>query len=76
MPKRAFFPAALVVFGLIEIASMMGFLPAMFRDFWPVIMIVVGLGGLLVSDRDEWMSDKNLKRPASRSTSAKKASRR
>lgn len=71
MPKRAFYPAALLVFGLIEIASMMGYLPSLFREFWPVIMIVAGLGGLITSDRDEWMNEGSLRRPQS-----KKAGRR
>lgn len=74
MPKRAFYPAALLTFGLIELASMMGYLPMVFRDFWPVIMIVVGLGGLLTSDRDQWLTETALKRPAT--SKAKKSSRR
>lgn len=55
MPKRAFFPAALIIFGLIEIAASMGLLPTVFNGFWPIIMIVAGLGGLLVSDCEEWV---------------------
>ncbi|MDQ3008599.1 MAG: DUF5668 domain-containing protein [bacterium] len=56
MPKSVFWPAALVVMGLIYLASNMGLLPADFWNFWPIILIVVGLGGLLTADREEWMS--------------------
>ncbi len=54
MPKRVFWPVAMVVMGVIFIASNMGLLPIMFWNLWPVILIVVGLGGLLVSDKEEW----------------------
>lgn len=57
MPKRVFWPATLVIMGLIFLASNMGMLPSMFWNFWPLILIVVGLGGLLTSDREEWMTD-------------------
>ncbi len=54
MPKRVFWPVAMVVMGVIFIASNMGLLPIMFWNLWPVVLIVVGLGGLLVSDKEEW----------------------
>lgn len=57
MPKRVFWPAALVVMGLIFLASNLGMLPREFWNLWPLILIVVGLGGLLTSDREEWMVD-------------------
>jgi fructose-1,6-bisphosphatase/inositol monophosphatase family enzyme len=78
MPKRVFWPAALVAMGLIYLASNMGYLPAQFWDFWPVLLIVVGLGGLLTSDRDEWLGQKPSRSAAasskakSRSTAKKK----
>jgi hypothetical protein len=56
MPKRVFWPAALIVMGLIFLASNMGYLPAEFWNLWPLILIVVGLGGLLTSDQEEWTS--------------------
>jgi hypothetical protein len=56
MPKRVFWPATLLIMGLIFLASNMGYLPAMFWNFWPLILIVVGLGGLLISDREEWQA--------------------
>lgn len=57
MPKHVFWPAALVVMGLIFLASNMGYLPADFWNLWPIILIVAGLGGLLTADRKEWMHD-------------------
>jgi len=55
MPKLVFWPAAILTLGLIYLASVMGYLPAEFKTFWPMVMIIVGLGGLLVCDREEWM---------------------
>jgi hypothetical protein len=74
MPKRAFYPAVLILFGLIEMANLMGYFPQALRDFWPVLMIIVGLGGLLTADKEGWLS--NVTRPASRVTSKKAARRR
>lgn len=74
MPKRIFWPSALVAMGLIFMASNMGYLPARFWNLWPVILVVVGLGGLLTSDRDQWLKPVSTKRrPAAR---RKKARRR
>jgi len=74
MPKKVFWPASLVVMGLIFLASNMGYLPSMFWNLWPIILIVVGLGGLLVSDRDEWMVDLDTKKkPAKKKTKKKVA---
>ncbi len=64
MPKRVFWPAALVTMGLVLLASNLGMLPREFWNLWPLMLIVVGLGGLLTSDRDEWMGSE----PKSRST--------
>ncbi len=55
MPKRVFWPLTLVVMGLIFMASNLGLLPIAFWNLWPLLFIVVGLGGLLTSDRTEWM---------------------
>lgn len=57
MPKRVFWPAALIVMGLIFMAASMGYLPAEFFNLWPLLLIIVGLGGLITSDREEWMVD-------------------
>jgi hypothetical protein len=76
MPKRAFFPAALIVFGLIQIATMMGLLPTVFDGFWPIIMIVAGLGGLLISDCEEWVRPMPSQKVASRTSAPSKSRRR
>jgi hypothetical protein len=55
MPKRVFWPATLVIMGLIFLASNLGLLPAKFWNFWPLMLIIIGLGGLVISDREEWM---------------------
>lgn len=55
MPKKVFWPAALVVMGLVFLAQNMGYLSPAFWNLWPIILIVVGLGGLITSDRDEWL---------------------
>jgi hypothetical protein len=73
MPKRIFWPATLVVMGLIFMAANMELLPTKFWNLWPVILIVVGLGGLLTSDRDQWMAPV---RPAAKRRPAKKAKSR
>lgn len=74
MPKKVFWPLVLVVMGLIFLASNLGMLPREFWNLWPVMLIVVGLGGLLTSDRDEWMSDdSSASRKARKSAKTKKA---
>jgi len=55
MPKKVFWPVTLVVMGLIFMASNMGYLPRAFWNLWPLILVIVGLGGLITADRDEWM---------------------
>jgi hypothetical protein len=55
MPKKVFWPVTLVVMGLIFMASNMGYLPKAFWNLWPLILVIVGLGGLITSDRDEWL---------------------
>jgi len=53
MPKKVFWPAALVIMGFIIIASNLNLLPSAFTDLWPIILIIVGLGGLVTSDQNE-----------------------
>jgi len=55
MPKKIFWPAAMIAMGLIFLASNIGLLPREFWHLWPFILIIVGLGGLLTADRDEWI---------------------
>ena len=52
MPKKVFWPAAMIAMGLVFLAHNLGLLPREFGNLWPLILIVVGLGGLLTCDRD------------------------
>ena len=76
MPKRVFWPLTLVVMGLIFMASNLGYLPTAFWNLWPLILLIVGLGGLLTSDREEWLVE--YKKPAKKSKkkSTKKKTRK
>lgn len=55
MPKKVFWPAALAIMGFILLSSNMGIMPHSFWNLWPIILIVVGLGGLITADRDSWL---------------------
>ncbi|MBW7955223.1 hypothetical protein H3C66_00655 [Patescibacteria group bacterium] len=57
MPKKVFWPSAMIAMGLVFLAHNLGLLPREFGNLWPLILIVVGLGGLLTCDRDEWMHE-------------------
>jgi len=65
----------MVILGLIFLASNLGMLPRAFWNLWPIILIVVGLGGLLTSDREEWMASETAPKKTSKqpTTKAKKA---
>ncbi|MDH5533389.1 MAG: DUF5668 domain-containing protein [Candidatus Pacebacteria bacterium] len=79
MPKRVFWPAALVTMGLIFLASNLGLLPLAFWNLWPIILIVVGLGGLLLSDKEDWdtaSTPKTKRKTAKKTTVAKKKTTR
>lgn len=81
MPKRVFWPASLIVMGLVLIATVMGMLPQQFLIFWLLVLIIVGLGGLLTSDREEWMTEEKKAAPASKkakkpAVKAKKSARK
>lgn len=78
MPKSVFWPATLVAMGLIFLASNMGMLPAEFWNFWPLILIIVGLGGLLTADREEWLVDVSSKKttPVKKSAAKKSTAKR
>jgi hypothetical protein len=71
MPKKIFWPATLIVMGLIILAAILDLLPSEFMNFWPLMLIIVGLGGLLTADRDEWMSDSSKKSKAAPKSNAK-----
>jgi hypothetical protein len=68
MSKQVFWPLVAVIMGCIFLAANLGLLPQEFLNLWPLILIVVGLGGLLTSDRVEWLvpekSNKKTKLPA------------
>lgn len=70
MPKKVFWPITLVVMGLIFMASNLGYLPKAFWNLWPLILVVVGLGGLITSDRDEWLIE--TKKPQAKKAAPKK----
>lgn len=76
MPKRVFWPIALVVMGIIFLASNVGMLPRSFWNLWPLILIIVGLGGLLISDKEEWVTPEKKSRAVAAKPKAKAASRR
>ena len=57
MKKAYFWPAAMIVMGLVILAQNLQMLPAGFENFWPLILVVVGLGGLLTADREEWLHE-------------------
>jgi uncharacterized membrane protein len=71
MSKNVFWPVTLIIMGLIFMTSNMGYLPIALTDLWPLILIVVGLGGLIISDREEWFS-KEVKPSNKKSASKKK----
>lgn len=74
MPKNVFWPATLVVMGFIFLASNMGMLPKEFWNFWPLILIIVGLGGLLTSDREQWIVE--AKKPKAKAKGRKRSTRK
>ena len=76
MPKKIFWPAALVTMGLIILASNFNLLPSTFGDLWPIILVIVGLGGLITSDRDEWMIEPKKAKATSKKKASKKATKR
>lgn len=80
MPKRVFWPASLIVMGLIFLASNLGLLPAIFWNLWPLILIIVGLGGLLISDREDWSqspkSTSNSRKGVKKTATSKKKARK
>jgi hypothetical protein len=61
MPKNVFWPVALAIMGFVLLSSNLGMLPHNFWNLWPIILIVVGLGGLITADRDEWLCDSSSK---------------
>lgn len=62
MPKHTFFAATVLVFGLIWLAANLGLLPMFLLNFWPLMMILVGLGGLVLGDKSSWDAPKTAKK--------------
>lgn len=73
MPKKTFWPASLVVMGFILLSSNLGILPPTFWNLWPIILIVVGLGGLITADREEWLAPKKKVKKKPKKKSRKKS---
>jgi hypothetical protein len=76
MPKRVFWPITLVIMGLIFLAQNMGYFPSQFWNLWPLILIVVGLGGLITSDREKWLYQATGTQKSTKSSSKKAAKSR
>lgn len=85
MPKRVFWPLTVVVMGVVVLASHLGFIPVELIHFWPLVLITVGLGGLFLSDSEEWMVDptpptkpakKAAKKPAKKSAAKRKTTKK
>lgn len=62
--------------GLIFMASNLGYLPQEFWNLWPLILVVVGLGGLVTSDREEWLVNPAQSKKTSRRPQSKKKSKK
>ena len=76
MPKRTFWPVTLVIMGLIFMASNLGYLPKAFWNLWPLILVIVGLGGLITSDREEWLTEEKKSKAKKASNKKKKTPRK
>lgn len=74
MPKKVFWPVALIVMGLLFLTANLRILPQEFWNLWPLLLIVVGLGGLLTADRDEWLYEKKSGGSRKKSSSSRKSS--
>jgi len=72
MPKKVFWPAALAIIGFILLSSNLGMLPHNLLNLWPIILIVVGLGGLVTADRDDWLCEEPKKKAKAKKSSGKK----
>jgi hypothetical protein len=72
MPKKFFWPIALVVMGGVIFLSQTDMIPQEIANLWPVVLIIVGLGGLLTADRDEWLTEEKSTPRQSAATPARK----
>ncbi len=56
MIKNSFFwPIALIVMGIVMLATNLGFMPKSLWNFWSVVTIIIGLSGLVLTDKKDWM---------------------
>ncbi len=55
MPKKVFWPAAMLVMGIIFFGTNTGVFASEFANLWAIVLIIAGLGGLLLSDREGWL---------------------
>jgi len=76
MPKRVFWPVVLVIMGIILLATNVGMMPRSFWNLWPLLLIIVGLGGLLISDKEEWDTASTKSAPKRTTTTAKKSTKK
>jgi hypothetical protein len=76
MPKKVFWPLSLIVMGLLFLSANLGVVPKEFWNLWPLLLIIVGLGGWLTSDRDEWMYEPKATSTKKSSSTKKAASKR
>lgn len=72
MPKKVFWPLSLIVMGALFLSANLGIVPPEFWNLWPLLLIIVGLGGWLTSDRDEWMYEKKSASPRKTAPAKKK----
>lgn len=76
MPKKVFWPLSLIVMGLLFLSANLGIVPREFWNLWPLLLIIVGLGGWLTSDRDEWMYEPKAKSSSKKMPAKKMAAKR
>ncbi|GEM_PF-3597160 len=80
MPKKVFWPAAMLVMGIIFFGTNTGAFASEFANLWAIVLIVAGLGGLLLSDREEWLSNaissKNKNKKVKKTTKTVKATKK
>lgn len=58
MPKRVFWPMAMLVMGGIFFFTEANIFPRYFSNLWAIVLVVAGLGGIFLSDRDDWVAEK------------------
>lgn len=73
MPKRVFWPLTLLVMGVIIFSTYLGILPSQLTPFWPLVLITVALGGLFLSDREDWVLDEPVTTEKKKRTAKKPA---